>query len=262
MWQYLNIRRYKQLKWNMVIWFDFWSKHLLPECPISVAKPLLWEWCPGGWKYAALSRKSFKELPPLVSLSQVSLREREASWGIFDGSFAIMKTMSNVLSMRRGEGNILDQRLANLRSSCLQSNISSLSSILLSPHILRKASFELWDERETEKHQPEYHSREKPWILERAPVNRRDRATEELPSTPTSSFSSTRRFSWHGDQRRQWQDYTMTWWQDELQVLLLLDHHLHLCLCHLLRRPCLPLSGWSLRSCRCSSIKLNNFLFF
>ena len=61
----------------MVIWSDFWSKHLLPECPISVAKPLLWEWCPGGWKYAALSRKSFKELPPLVSLSQVSLRERE-----------------------------------------------------------------------------------------------------------------------------------------------------------------------------------------
>ena len=145
-----------------------------------------------------LSRESHLRSSRLSCPSVKSACERERGI-VFDGSFAIMKTMSNVLSMRRGEGNILDQRLANLRSSCHQSNISSLSSILLSPHILRKASFELWDERETEKHQPEYHSREKPWILERAPVNRRDRATEELSPTPTSSFSSTRRFSWHDD---------------------------------------------------------------
>ena len=133
-----------------------------------------------------LSRKSFKEILPLLSFSQVSLQERQC---------VTMKTMSNVLSMRRGEGNYLEQHLNSLRSSCLQSNIPSLSSILLSPHILRKPSFELWDDRDSgdNKEQPEYHSATKPWILERPPGSRR--ATEELPSTPSSSFSSTRRFS-------------------------------------------------------------------
>ena len=99
-----------------------------------------------------------------------------------------MKTMSNVLSMRRGEGNYLEQQL----SSCLQSNIPSLSSILLSPHILRKHSFELWEEREKE--QPEYHSATKPWILERPP-GKSQAGTEEPPSTPSSSFSTRRFFS-------------------------------------------------------------------
>ena len=98
-----------------------------------------------------------------------------------------MKTMSNVLSMRRREGNCLDQHL----SSCLQSNIPYLSSILLSPHILRKPSFELWEEREKE--EPEYHSATKPWILERPP-GKLEAGTEEPPSTPSSSFSTTRRF--------------------------------------------------------------------
>ena len=98
-----------------------------------------------------------------------------------------MKTMSNVLSMRRGEGNYLEQQL----SSCLQSNIPSLSSILVSPHILRKHSFELWEEREKE--QPEYHSATKPWILERPP-GKSQAGTEEPPSTPLLSFSSIRRF--------------------------------------------------------------------
>ena len=79
MWQYLNIRRYKQLKWNMVIWSDFWSKHLLPECPISVAKPLLWEWCPGSMEAGnmLLSRESHLRSSHLSCPSVKSTCERE-----------------------------------------------------------------------------------------------------------------------------------------------------------------------------------------
>ena len=172
-----------------------------------------WRWLGtwGGWKYVTLPllRKSFKEILLLLSFSQVSLQERQC---------VTMKTMSNVLSMRRGEGNYLEQHLNNLRSSCLQSNIPSLSSILLSPHILRKPSFELWDDRDSgdNKEQPEYHSATKPWILERPPGSRR--ATEELPSTPSSSFSSTRRFSslWHIDMMTCLYDDTMTHWQIDM----------------------------------------------
>ena len=101
-----------------------------------------------------------------------------------------METMSNVLSMKRMEGRAgLEQHLASLRSDYLQPNISSLSSILLSPHLLRKTSCEFWEEKEerTEVEQ-EYHSASKPWILERRP-------TEDQRSTTSSSFSNTRRFS-------------------------------------------------------------------
>ena len=162
----------------------------------------------GGCRYVttlSLSRENHLRRFGLPYPSVKSAFQSILVWGPFVG----MKSMSNVLTMRRrGDGNYLEQHLSSLRSTCLQSNIPSLSSILLSPHILRKPSFELWDEKE--RVEPEYHSATKPWILERPP-GKREEATEEMPSTPSSSFSSTRRFC-------QMPDDLVIWWQDDIKI--------------------------------------------